>query len=356
MPSLLPVVSVVTPCYNGAAYLPRYFDSILGQEYPSIQLIFVDDGSTDDTYAIAASFRAQLEARGIAFELLHQENRGQAAALNTGLKKVIGEYITWPDSDDLMAPDCIAAKVEYLETHSAKGFVRSSLEVVRDTNINQVIDRQMVNARANPYIFDDLIHDRGPFFSGIAYMARTESLFRALDGRHIYESKAGQNWQLLIPLAYASQCGFIEAPLGKYVVRENSHSRSFKSPREQLQRTYDLEDLLRHILANLPLSPQERQTCDHYLAVKYQNQRFWLALTLGDRNLLMSANKTLSNEYGHSAGRNFCLILAQIGLGPSLCYIKYFGGHVKRIVKRVLKPVFNMCRHFIPEKNNSRKG
>lgn len=322
MTNELPVVSVVTPCYNGAAYLHRYFGSILQQNYPAIQVIFIDDGSTDNTYTIAESYRERFEAKGIKFKLLRQNNSGQASALNTGLKEVVGDYITWPDSDDIMTSDCIASKVRYLEHHPDKGFVRSALEIVRDTNLGRVTEVISTDINASPFIFDDLVHDRGPFFSGVAYMARTALLFKVLNGRCIYESKAGQNWQLLMPLAYSSQCGFIEEVLGKYVIRENSHSRSYQSLERQLQRTLELEDLLRHVLASVPLSQSEELFYRHYVDVKYQRQRFWLAVALGRYDFVMRANEILTKEYGYSCVRELCMLLTRLGFGTMLYHLK----------------------------------
>ena len=110
-----PLVSIITPCYNGEAFLKRYFESILNQTYPNLELIFINDGSTDRTEEIALSYRERLEKRGITYIYEKQENAGQAAALNRGLKLFKGEYLTWPDSDDVMTKDSIEKKVHFLE-------------------------------------------------------------------------------------------------------------------------------------------------------------------------------------------------------------------------------------------------
>ena len=108
--SELPLVSVITPCYNGEAFLDRYFQSVLSQSYPNIELIFVNDGSTDRSEEIALSYREWLEARGIRYLYIAQENKGISEAVNAGLRRFSGDYLTWPDSDDWMTPDCIAKK------------------------------------------------------------------------------------------------------------------------------------------------------------------------------------------------------------------------------------------------------
>ena len=77
-----PLVSIITPCYNGETFLHRYFESILAQTYPNLELIFVNDGSTDKTEEIAMSYQKKLCEKGIRYIYLEQENAGQAAALN----------------------------------------------------------------------------------------------------------------------------------------------------------------------------------------------------------------------------------------------------------------------------------
>lgn len=121
-----PLVSIITPCYNGEAFLKRYFESILNQTYPNLELIFINDGSTDRTEEIALSYRERLEKRGITYIYEKQENAGQAAALNRGLKLFTGEYLTWPDSDDEMTKDSIEKKVNFLEKNPKYEMVRSN--------------------------------------------------------------------------------------------------------------------------------------------------------------------------------------------------------------------------------------
>ena len=129
-----PLVSIITPCYNGEAFLKRYFESILNQTYPNLELIFINDGSTDRTEEIALSYRERLEKRGITYIYEKQENAGQAAALNRGLKLFTGEYLTWPDSDDEMVSDAVEKKVDYLEQHPDYGFCICKTKVVNENN------------------------------------------------------------------------------------------------------------------------------------------------------------------------------------------------------------------------------
>ena len=68
------LVSVVTPCYNGESFLDRYFESILAQTYRSIEVVLVDDGSTDATYSLALSYKEKLEAQAAEMKAVREKN------------------------------------------------------------------------------------------------------------------------------------------------------------------------------------------------------------------------------------------------------------------------------------------
>jgi CDP-glycerol glycerophosphotransferase len=100
MPELVPgLVSVIVPIYNVEAYLRDSLDSIRSQTYRELQVILVDDGSTDGSMAIAAEFVAADDR----FQLVRQANAGLSAARNTGLPYAIGEFLAFVDSDDVLA-------------------------------------------------------------------------------------------------------------------------------------------------------------------------------------------------------------------------------------------------------------
>lgn len=93
-------ISVIVPVYKAEAYLHRCIDSILGQSFSDFELILVEDGSPDSCGAICEEYAAK-DSR---VKVIHQENRGAAAARNAGLEMATGDYIAFCDSDDLVAP------------------------------------------------------------------------------------------------------------------------------------------------------------------------------------------------------------------------------------------------------------
>lgn len=107
-----PLVSVITPVFNAAAYLDVSLDSVMRQTFTDFELIIVDDGSTDRSMDIVAS-RDDRRIRVVQ----HGENRGLAAARNTGLAAARGEYVAWLDADDACHPKRIAEQVTFLDSN-----------------------------------------------------------------------------------------------------------------------------------------------------------------------------------------------------------------------------------------------
>ena len=93
------MVSIIVPIYNVAPYLRQCLDSILNQTYRDLEIILVDDGSTDGCAAIADEYKAQDER----IRVIHQANSGLSAARNAGLRVATGEYVWFVDSDDYIA-------------------------------------------------------------------------------------------------------------------------------------------------------------------------------------------------------------------------------------------------------------
>lgn len=113
---MTPLVSILIPCHNAAPWLAATLDSALAQTWPKIEVIVVDDGSTDDSLALARSFTG----RGV--RVLEQPNRGACAARNRARRSANGDFIQYLDADDLLLPDKIARQISVL---TAPGFTGS---------------------------------------------------------------------------------------------------------------------------------------------------------------------------------------------------------------------------------------
>ncbi len=105
-----PRVSVIVPCFNHGHFLADAIESVLGQTYGNIELIVVDDGSTDDTALVARAFGDKLR-------YVHQANRGLSGARNTGIQAASGDFLLFLDSDDCIETELIARVIQAATEH-----------------------------------------------------------------------------------------------------------------------------------------------------------------------------------------------------------------------------------------------
>src|SRR4030095_9000889 len=112
----LPTVSIVTPAYNQAEFLRDTIESVLAQDYPNIEYVVLDDGSTDETPNILAEY-------GDRFRWETHANMGQTATINKGWAMTSGEIVTWLNSDDTYLPGAVSKAVDFLQRNPDVGVV-----------------------------------------------------------------------------------------------------------------------------------------------------------------------------------------------------------------------------------------
>jgi glycosyltransferase involved in cell wall biosynthesis len=225
------LVSILCPCYNVAPYIDRFIDSLLQQTYKHLEIIFVNDGSTDETPEIIRKRTPELESQGYVVRLVGQKNEGLSSAINTGLKYFNGQYLSWPDPDDWLAPESIEERVSLFESHPHVGTIRCNGELIEDTSLKSLgfFTKRSEEHRILEGLFFDLSHIK-TYFAPVCYMVRSEYFLAVNPERYIYHSReAMQNLQMLLPITHAYPSMHIDKPLGFYLVRGGSLSRSSKS-------------------------------------------------------------------------------------------------------------------------------
>ena len=133
-------ISVIVPVYNVAGYLPQCVDSILSQDYGNLEVILIDDGSTDGSGEICDRYAA-LDSR---VRAIHQKNGGAAAAKNAGLRLATGEYLAFADSDDYLEPGAYGFLMKILLENGADAVQGSFREVYRNRAEEQRISEEIL--------------------------------------------------------------------------------------------------------------------------------------------------------------------------------------------------------------------
>lgn len=112
-----PLVSIITPSFNQAKFLRQTMDSVLSQDYPHVEYLVIDGGSTDGSLQIIQEYEGRLAY----WE--STPDKGQTDAINKGFGRAKGKYLAWLNSDDIYQPGAISEAVAYLEAHPEVGLV-----------------------------------------------------------------------------------------------------------------------------------------------------------------------------------------------------------------------------------------
>lgn len=230
-----PRVSVVITCYNYARFLPDAVESALGQTFSDLEVVLVDDGSTDDTPQVAARWRHEPRLRYV-----RQENAGQAAAKNRGIRLAQGSLVAFLDADDRWDPSKLARQVPHF-ARADVGVVYSRglhLDATGNTRMPKNPGRTRMPRAGKITTF--LLHDNMiPFSSAVV----RRDLLQQIGG--FDESLAmAIDWDLWLRLSLICEFAWVEERLLHYRVGHGD-----QMSRQALVRTECCEKILADFLA-----------------------------------------------------------------------------------------------------------
>jgi alpha-1,3-rhamnosyltransferase len=165
-----PLVSVIIACYNHARYIEQSICSVLAQTYPNIELLVVDDGSSDDSPAVIRRLQNQY-----GFEFREQANQGLSRTLNDTIGRARGELIAPFGSDDVMLPARIATQVAYMQDKPEVGICAGDIELI-DGDGQVLAQRSGKRGVFRRLDFADILLDRVPFPPAATMLIRKEAL------------------------------------------------------------------------------------------------------------------------------------------------------------------------------------
>lgn len=283
------LVSVVTPVWNGEEYIGRLLESVLKQTWKQLEMIVVDDGSTDATIAVAESFAERFAAAGMAFSVIANEHSCAAGAVREGLKHVSGEFLIWPDGDDELEPESVEMRVRFLRNNPDINMVRSLSRYVNETDGSEASRDEQVGDLSTHRLFFDILEGRTFVCCG-CYMLRSPAFFALYPDGGIPVYPVGQNFQMLLPISYHHVCATIEESLYNVYVRDSSHSRR-ELTREQEETKYrDYELLLDDIVRIAGITQQSDL---NRIEIWKQERRLQLSEKYGNNQARRAAVKQL---------------------------------------------------------------
>jgi alpha-1,3-rhamnosyltransferase len=166
-----PLVTVIIASYNHGPYIEQSILSVLGQSYPHIELLVVDDGSTDDSVERISRLQAE---HGFDFQV--QRNQGLTNTLNSAIARSRGSLIVPFGSDDIMLLDRIAIQVAYMDGKPKVGICAGNIELIDGNGEFYPEKRQHRDTPFRSLDFDDMFMDRKPFPPAPTLMIRREAL------------------------------------------------------------------------------------------------------------------------------------------------------------------------------------
>lgn len=210
-----PTVSVVIPTYNHERYIAEALDSVLAQTYKDYEVIVVDDGSIDNTREVVESF-------GAAIRYIYQQNQRMSAARNTGIRSAHGEYIAFLDSDDIWLPEKLEKQMKVFSTYPNLALVScGALIVDMDGNLMGKIEKRNYINR-DVLIKDSTLKNVIPG-GGTNVVVRK----RCFDAVGLFDESiqvTAEDWDMWLRIIAQYEIRFVEEPLAKIRLRENSVS------------------------------------------------------------------------------------------------------------------------------------
>lgn len=255
----LPQVSVIIPVYNQEKYIKECVDSVIDQDYANIEIILVDDGSTDKTPDI-------LKGYGDEITYIRQENQGPAVAVNNGIKSAHGSLICWLGSDDLYLHSKVESQVNLLQKDQSLAVVYSDYIMI-DSYGNEIKKVQVPYPPPEKFARTLLIRN---FINGSTVMMRKECLDKV--GYYDESLRADPDGDMWFrTLRHGYKFGHIPEPLVKYRWHQSNISHNYDLMQEckdkvrlRVIQQFTAQELFGDIIsANSSLSDSYEETAWH---------------------------------------------------------------------------------------------
>jgi glycosyltransferase involved in cell wall biosynthesis len=248
-------VSVIIPTYNRENFITKAIDSVMAQTYRNVEVVVIDDGSTDNTFSLVGQY-------GKTVTYFYQENRGIAGARNAGIRKSNGDYIAFLDSDDYWVPEKLERQMELFQKHPEYGMVASQCASVLLNGSFRSKNRQGKSG----WVFIDL------FMKNFIRTSSAVITRECIDTVGLFDEGLTEceEYDLWLRIAAKYPVGFINESLAVYT--DNPHGTCMDSLAGRLLRLKVLEkDYIQKMLPKKLYNRRIAENC-HHIGRHYQKR------------------------------------------------------------------------------------
>lgn len=212
----MPLVTIVIPSYNHAAYIRRCIDSVIAQDYSNIELIIIDDGSKDHSVSIIESLVMACRERFVRFEFRSRPNKGHSATLNEALQWSQGNYFSYIGSDDVIYPNKIQKLLNVFREEPGIAVIFSGADII---DANDKVTGLKKTATALCDFEDVFVFDRHHFVAPSALIEM--KALNAVSG--FSENTILEDWELWLKMTH---CGFKLKVIPDVLVKYRHHGQN----------------------------------------------------------------------------------------------------------------------------------
>jgi glycosyltransferase involved in cell wall biosynthesis len=288
----MPRVSVIVPAYNAAGFLPDAFESVIRQTYNDWEIVVVDDGSTDETPAVVASYAARLPDK---LTYVYQSNRGLPAARNTAIRHSRGEFLALLDADDVCLPRRFELCVAALDRNPCAALVHG--RIARMDAVGNPLDEPTFDSKYLSGHIKRHIYTRRAHISCCTAMFRKKCL--AVTGYFDETMRATEDRDMWFRIAEKFEVAFVDEVISQYRISPSAMSR-------------DLERMLTwqrfFVEKHYQRGACDRRTFREALGNIYRERGD--ALFVEDRRQALAAYRTAISHNPFSAGNIYMLVRA----------------------------------------------
>ncbi len=296
----MPKISIIIPSYDRAQFIPATLDSILAQDYHDYEIIFVDDGSTDNT----ASILEQYTAKDPRIKYYYQENSERAVARSYGIEQARGKYLCLVDSDDIWYPKKLSMQLDIMEANPDVVLSYASVNRI-DMSGHRVKAASRQHHGSSGYVFYDLLMRN--FIPSVTPMFRQEAAKQV--GKQVTELIPYEDWDFWLRLSRLGKFYHITTALGDYRLHPGQSVRNVQAHKIEnitikvldrntgIERS-ELEDYMK--LSARDFEPIEfARVAREAYSLAYLRAAYWY-IVAGD---IATAKLKLEQSLGHSKQR-----------------------------------------------------